>query len=407
MAKHQIKSRRAIHKLSARSLKRTQPGRYGDGGGLWLHLGGKGSGSWEFRWTDHGKGKWMGLGSIHTVSLAKARDLARACREQVAKGGNPLHARKAAKASETTFKHEADALIARLRPKWRSAEHAQQWENTLNTYCAPLLNMAVARITTADVERVLLPIWQTKHETANRVRGRIEAVLDFAKAHGLREGENPARWRGHLKHLLGDHIRLTRGHHNAMPFEQLPAFMALLREIDTVTARALEFLILTAARSGEVLYAKWSEINLTGRIWTVPKTRIKAGREHRVPLSPRAMAILQEVAALRDDGDFIFPGRPGDPLSYMAFHSLLRRAKITGITPHGFRSGFRDWCGECTPYPREIAEAALAHKVGDETERAYRRGDALDKRRRLMDAWCSYCSGPRADHGATVIPLRG
>jgi len=250
---------------------------------------------------------------------------------------------------------------------------------------------------------VLAPIWQTKQETASRVRGRIERVLDAAKAKGLRSGENPARWRGHLDHLLSKRRKLARGHHPAMPYPDVPAFMAALGERDAVAALALRFTILTAARSGEVLGARWSEIDRTTKTWVVPAERMKAGREHRVPLTDRACEILDALQAVRS-GDYVFPGQPqGRPLSSMAMEMLLRRMKVESATVHGFRSSFRDWAGEATAFPREIAESALAHTVGDATERAYRRGDALEKRRLLMDAWARFVGAEQGE----VIVLRG
>jgi integrase len=254
--------------------------------------------------------------------------------------------------------------------------------------------MPVNMIETEEVLRVLKPVWEKIPETASRLRGRIERVLDAARAKGLRSGENPARWRGHLDMLLSPRQKLTRGHHAAMPYAELPAFIARIRDRDGVAARALEFVILTAARSGEVLGLRWSEIDLQNRIWTVPATRIKAGREHRVPLSPSAITILEAMRVGRVS-DHVFPGyRPERPLGDMALHMVLKRMEIP-YTVHGFRSTFRDWCGEATNFPREVAEAALAHVVGDQTERAYRRGDALEKRRKLMDSWAGFCE-PKA-----------
>jgi integrase len=265
------------------------------------------------------------------------------------------------------------------------------------------------------VLRIIEPIWLTKNETASRVRGRIEKVLDFAKARGLRSGDNPAAWKGNLDALLARRTKLKRGHHKAMPFDSVPSFMAALRERPAISARALEFLVLTAARSGETFGATWQEVDLKERVWSVPGERMKAGKDHRVPLSPRATAILDDMKALAPEaqpGDLIFPGpKVGKPLSDMATSALLKRMKVDATT-HGFRSSFRDWCGESTAFPREVAEAALAHRVGNEVERAYRRGDALAKRRKLMEAWSAYCEAPRkqalngGDSGsATVIGI--
>ena len=255
---------------------------------------------------------------------------------------------------------------------------------------------------TRDVLKVLSPIWLTKSETASRLRGRIERVLDFAKVRGWRTGDNPALWRGHLKSILPARQRLARGHHAAMPYRDVPAFLQALQGKEALAARALEYLILTAARSGEVLGATWEEIDFDAAVWTVPAARMKAGREHRVPLSARAVAILKALHEVRIS-DFIFPGQAkGRPLSGMAFEMLMRRMKADAFTPHGFRSAFRDWAGDATSFPREVAEQALAHRVGDATERAYRRADALEKRRRLMVAWADYCGTVR---GGNVIPL--
>jgi integrase len=273
---------------------------------------------------------------------------------------------------------------------------------TLETYATPVWSMPIDEVDTAAVLSVLQPIWQAKPETASRLRGRIEAVLDFAKAHGQREGENPARWRGHLDKLLPKRQKLTRGHHAAMPYRDVPAFLVSLRQREAIAAMALEFLILTAARSGEVLGARWPEIDFEAKVWTVPAARMKGGREHRVPLSGRALAILERLAEVRTN-DWVFPGqRAGAGHSGMALEMILRRMKVEGATVHGFRSAFRDWCGEETSFPREVAEAALAHVAGDATERAYRRGDALEKRRKLMGAWAQYL---QSGAGSNVVRL--
>jgi integrase len=274
---------------------------------------------------------------------------------------------------------------------------------TLTTYAAPLRSMRLDDIATADVLAVLQPLWQTKAETASRLRGRIERVLDAARARGLRSGENPARWRGHLDALLPPRHRLTRGHYAAMPYDEVPSFIGRLRASESVSGLALEFLILTASRTGEVLGARWDEIDVDAELWTVPAARMKAGREHRVPLSARALAILQTVEKVRT-GEHVFPGqRRGRPLSVMALAMVLRRLKLENVTVHGFRSAFRDWCGEATAFPRDVAEAALAHTVGDMTERAYRRGDALEKRRKLMAAWAAFIE-PKTT--SNVVTLR-
>jgi integrase len=309
-------------------------------------------------------------------------------------GGDPIEVRREQKAMAPvrqvpTFGEFADRYIKAHRSSWRNEKHIGQWQTTLATYAAPIRDKAVDEVTREDVLAVLKPIWTTKNETASRLRGRIEAVLDAAKAEGLRQGENPAAWKGNLKHSLPKRQKLQRGHHPAMAYEKVPAFVQALRARDATAARALEFLILTAARSGEVLGTHWGEVDLERGIWTVPAARMKAGREHRVPLSDRAKAVLEEMETVRA-GDLVFPGRGGRSMSNMAMEMLLRRMKADEVTVHGFRSSFRDWAAEETPFPREIAEAALAHVVGDSTERAYRRGDALERRRELMQAWAHF-----------------
>ncbi|WP_407123201.1 tyrosine-type recombinase/integrase [Bradyrhizobium sp. STM 3561] len=286
---------------------------------------------------------------------------------------------------------------------FRNEKHKAQWKSTLETYAASLRAKPVDTISTDDVLAALKPIWTTKAETASRVRGRIEKVLDAAKAKGFREGENPARWRGHLDHLLPKPSKLARGHHPAMAYEQLPAFIADLRLREATAALALEFCILTAARSGEVLGMLWSEIDFDKKTWTVPAKRMKAGRQHRVPLSSRAVAILRQLEKLKTS-DFVFAGQKRNrPLSNMAMDMMLRRTKVGDVTVHGFRSSFRDWAGNVSSFPREIVETALAHVIGDKAEQAYRRSDALDKRRKLMEAWAAYCEPKTA---ANAVPIR-
>ncbi|MPR11505.1 tyrosine-type recombinase/integrase [Microvirga tunisiensis] len=391
---------RPLHALSARTVATlTKPGRHSDGGGLYLNITASGARSWVFMWKRAGKRREMGLGSLRDVPLAKARCRAAIAREMLVEGIDPLAARDRPKAM--TFGEAADALIESMSGSWRNAKHRAQWTMTLTVYCEPLRPKPVAEVGTEDVLKILQPLWATKPETASRLRGRIERVLDFARARGQRAGENPARWRGHLDALLPKRTKLTRGHHKAMPFDDVPAFMALLREREAVAALALEFAILTAARSGEVLGARWDEVNLDTGVWTVPAERMKASRAHRVPLSERAVEILRQMEQAQFS-EFVFPGlKRNQPLSGMALEMVLRRMKVD-VTVHGFRSAFRDWAGERTHFPREIAEAALAHLVGDAVERAYRRGDALEKRRELMEAWASFCE-PKA--GGTVVPI--
>jgi integrase len=307
-----------------------------------------------------------------------------------------------------TFGELADAVVKSLGTGWKNEKHKAQWSATLTTDAAKLRPLRVDKIETADVLETLKPIWTEKPETASRLRGRIERVLEAAKAQGFRKGENPARWKGHLDHVLPKRLKLTRGHHAALPFADVPAFVGELRQRTGAAALALEFAILTAARSGEVRGATWSEIDLKAKVWTVAAKRMKAGREHRVPLSPRAVVILESLKALSDGkgGSLIFPGPKADAgLSDAAFSALLKRMgkKPGALTPHGFRSSFRDWAGEVSTFPRDVAEMALAHAVGDMTEQAYRRGDALEKRRLLMDAWARFCEPGRAD--AKVVKL--
>jgi integrase len=395
--REQLRMAGKLHKLSARTVTAlTRPGRHSDGGGLYLFISRDSKAlrrRWVFRFTQDRKTREMGLGPANGVSLAEARKLAAAARNEAANGRDPIEARDAerrASQSRKTFGECAVALIAAKQSEWRNVKHRRQWRVTLETYCVPIWAMPVDEVDTEAVLAVLRPLWQTRTETASRLRGRIEAVLDAAKAQGLRQGENPARWRGHLDKLLPKRGKLSRGHHAAMPYPQVPAFLAALREREAIAGLALEFAILTAARSGEVLGARWAEFDLESKVWVVPAGRMKAGREHRVPLSSRALAILETLAAAKT-GDFVFFGqRPGKPVSPASLTMLLRRMKAEGTT-HGFRSAFRDWAGDQTIFAREVCEAALAHVAGDETERAYRRGDALEKRRALMEAWAAYC----------------
>jgi integrase len=399
---------RQVNRLSARAVTTvSKPGRHADGNGLYLAVDPSGAKRWLFLFRWGGKLKEMGLGGLSTVCLSDAREKAAEARRLVKTGRNPIEARRAASAARetgTTFGAFADKLVVDLSHGFRNEKHKGQWTTTLTTHAAALRDKPLDEVGTEDVLGVLTPLWQTRHETACRLRGRIERVLDAAKAKGLRTGDNPARWRGHLDKLLSKRRKLSRGHLPAMAYPEVPKFLAELREREAVAAMALEFTILNASRSGEVLGARWDEIDRNTKLWTVPPRRMKGGREHRVPLSPRALEILDGVEAIRT-GDYVFPGqRRGTPLSASTMHQVLRRVTAEPVTVHGFRSSFRDWAGECTSFPREIAEAALAHIVGDETERAYRRGDALEKRRKLMEAWASFVTVP--DASGTVVPLR-
>jgi integrase len=335
----------------------------------------------------------MGLGPFGTgtgqVSLAAARDKADEVRDILGRGGDPFTELSSRRATSRTFGAFADEWIGGMEEGWRNEKHRAQWKSTLGaTYCATLRKRPIGEVTTDDIIKVLRPIWRTKAETARRIRGRIERVLDAAKAAGERAGDNPARWRGHLSELLSKPEKLQRGHHKALAHKEVPAFMKRLRAMSGISPLSVEFTVLTAARSGETRGATWPEIQ--DDIWVIPPERMKGGREHRVPLVPRAQAILKQMKELRTSA-FIFPGfRDDRPLSDMSLSAVLRRLKVDA-TVHGFRSSFRDWAGDATDFPRELAEAALAHLVGDETERAYRRGDALKRRRELMDEWATYC----------------
>jgi integrase len=303
-----------------------------------------------------------------------------------------------------TFGECADELLTSKENTFRNAKHAAQWKMTLTEYAQPLRKIPVGDVTTDDVVRVLRPLWADKQETASRLRGRIEKVLDYAKAVGLRSGENPARWKGHLDHILPARQRLARGHHAAMAYADVPAFMQDLVSVDGFGARALELCILTATRSGEVLNAQWPEFDLAKALWAIPADRMKMGKEHVVPLSARALTVLQDLKAKRLS-DYVFPGTaPKRPLSNMAMTAVMRRMKKGEFTVHGFRSSFRDWAGDATNFPRDVAEMALAHKVGDEVEQAYRRGSALAKRKKLMDAWSAYVSTVKG--GDNVVAIR-
>jgi integrase len=406
-------------KLTARKVETAKPGQHGDGDGLYLIVSPSGARKWVFRFTFGGKVRNMGL---KATGLADAREKALQARQLAKSGKNPIDERREAEKAEAgkpTFGAMAEALIAAKETEWRNEKHKAQWTMTLMgggkrrikgkveavDYCAPIRAKPVDEMDTEAVLAVLQPIWLEKPETASRLRGRIEAVLDAARARGHipRNEANPARWRGHLDKLLPKASKLKRGHHAAMSYDDVPAFMADLREREAVAALALELAILTACRTKEVLAAEWSEIDLEKKIWTVPAPRMKAGRPHRVPLSSRALAIIEKLAEAKT-GKFVFPGqRPNRPLSGMAMTMVLRRMKIEGATVHGFRSAFRDWAGNETHFAREVAEAALAHVIGDKAEQAYRRSDALEKRRELMDAWARYCE-PKP--GAKVISIK-
>jgi integrase len=419
---------RALHRLSAMFVQKAKPGVHADGGGLYLQAtkaaNGTISKSWIFRFatgrvvtskagqTRHEE-RQMGLGSVDAVSLAQAREKAAECRSLRAQSIDPIEARDAARNAAAaaavkamTFDQCAETYMATHRAGWRNPKHAEQWRSTLATYVSPAFGkLAAQAIDIGLIMKVLEPIWTTKPETASRVRGRIETILDWAKVRGYRTGENPARWRGHLDHLLPARSKVRKvKHHAALPYAELPPFMTALRTHPGTAARAFEFAILTAARTSEVIGARWSEIDLSGKVWTVPADRMKAGREHRVPLSARALEILKRMAEVREN-DHVFAGDRRAALSNMAFLMLLRRMDRDDLTGHGFRSTFRTWAAECSNFPREVVEAALAHVVGDATEQAYQRGDLFEKRRRLMAAWAEF--GSRAPAAHKVVALRG
>src|SRR5258705_489951 len=389
-------------KLTARKVETAKPGKYSDGGNLYLIVSETGSRKWVLRFTWRGRPKEMGLGSAASIPIADAGEKAASARRKIALGLNPIDERKR-RGDVPTFGDVADHVREALSAGFRNEKHKAQWKSTLETYAAPLRGKPVDLIATDDVLAVLKPIWTTKAETASRVRGRIERILDAAKAKGFREGENPARWRGHLDHLLPRPSKLARGHHAAMPYEAVAAFTAKLRKREASSALALELCILTAARTGEILGMRWPEIDLDKKIWTVPANRMKAGREHRIPLSQRAVAILRTLEKMKA-GEFVFPGQARNkPLSLKAMELVLRRMEVQGATVHGFRSSFRDRAGNVSNFPREITETALAHVIGDKAEQAYRRSDALEKRRKLMDAWAAYCE-PKTS--ANVVQMR-
>ena len=405
-------------KLAPVALKTLGDGWHSDGGNLYLFVRGD-SRAWVFRFVaPDGKRRNMGLGSHYSVTLAEARKQATLLREQVkhpTAPNDPLAARqesrlalKLAKRKHMTFKACAEAYIEAHRAEWKSPKHAQQWSNTLATYAYPVFgDLPVAAVDDALVLKVLMPIWEAKTETATRLRGRIESVLDWATFSKFRQGENPARWKGHLDNSLAKPNKVAKvKHHAALPYPEIGSFMADLRQRVGLGAKALEFAILTAARSGEVRGATWVEIDLANRLWTIPADRMKMEREHRVPLSEAALTLLQALSRI-DDGVLVFPSsKPGTPMSDMTLTAVLRRMERGDLTAHGFRSTFRDWAAEATNYPSDMAEMALAHSIGDKVEAAYRRGDMLQKRFRMMNDWATYC-GTILPKSAVVVPMRG
>jgi integrase len=396
----------ASRKLSETAIKRLdKPGIYSDGDGLFLRVRDGGSKQFIFIYRRGKARSELGLGGYGQgtapVSLALAREKAAAIRDKLARGFDPTADRKPARV--VTFKNCMDELLAAKASEWKNEKHRAQWEMTLREYAKPLHDLPVAEIALGDVKNCLAPHWQARPETADRLRSRIQAVIDYAIAHGWRTAGNPARWKGLLDKVMPARRKLERGHHAALAYASVPAMMAGLRESSGVSARCVEFLTLTAARAGEARGATFDEIDAKARTWTVPAGRMKAGRAHVVPLCDRALAIV-EAMRQRATGDLIFGGGvDGRPVSDTAMTKALRLASPDkSATLHGMRSAFRDWAGDCTAFPREVAEAALAHAVGDAVERAYRRGDALAKRRALTDAWAGFCAG---DKGGNVVAI--
>ncbi len=402
---------RVSNRLSTLMLKKQlKPGLYADGNGLYLQVSRQETKAWVLRFMRAGVPRKMGLGPVSIlandgkVSLAQARQRAAEARSLLIDGIDPIEARKFRRiqaaleaAKTTTFRKCAEQYIEDNKAAWRNEKHAAQWTSTLAACVYPELGgLPVGGIDTELVLKVLRPIWREKPETASRVRGRIETILDWAKAHGYRDGENPARWRGHLENVLPAKSKIAAvAHHKAMPYGDVPAFVTLLRAKQEISSRALEFTVLTAARTGESIGARSSEFDLDAKTWTVPAERMKAGREHRVPLSDRAAEIVEPL--IKTGREFVFEGaKPGRPLSNMAMLEMLRGMRGDGLTVHGFRSSFFDWGHDLTGHPKELLDIALAHTVADKVEAAYRRSDMFEKRRRLMADWASYCRGESA-----------
>ncbi|MFZ5575932.1 MAG: tyrosine-type recombinase/integrase [Pseudomonadota bacterium] len=402
-----------LNKLSATGIKnKSERGYYADGGGLYFRISAFDTRSWAFRFTMLGKSREMGLGAYPDVTLMEARERAADARRLLRDGVDPIEARKATRSATAaavsralTFAQCADAYIAKESPAWKNSKHEAQWRSTLEAYAYPVIGkMLVRDVTEEHILKILEPIWLVKTETASRVRGRIESVLDYATAKKYRSGDNPARWRGFLdKHLPKPKKVAKVKHHPALPYAELGAFMPELKAQEGMGARALEFAILTAARSGEVRGATWGEIDLDAATWTIPASRMKAEKEHRVALSAAAIKLLKALPRI-DGSDLLFPSSKNTPLSDMTLTAVLRRMGRSDITAHGFRSTFRDWAGETTAYPREVIEHALAHQLKDKAEAAYARGTLFEKRRKLMEAWGKYATTKRTP--ASVTPIR-
>jgi integrase len=410
-----LRERDKLTAISVRREKR-EPGLYPDGAGLYLQVTESGTQSWILKFTLKGRARQMGLGPTALVSLADARLKRDDARRLLLDGIDPIEARRSDRQAKQldevktiTFKEAATSYISAHETAWRNARHARQWPETLAAYVYPVIGaLPVRAVDTTLVLKILEPIWTAKPETASRVRGRIELVLNWARSRGYRSGENPAQWRGHLDNLLPARGKVRRvKHHPALPYSEIGAFMAALRSQETGTAHALEFLILTAARSGEALGARWEEIDLAAKLWIVPAERMKGEREHRVPLSDAAVAVLNRMLPSSRQGLVFHDAVSGRRIVSKAPFDLLRRMGRGDLTAHGFRSTFRDWCAERTNFPNEVAEMALAHAVGDKVEAAYRRSDLFDKRRQLMAAWADYCGHPPVTDTGNVIAMRG
>jgi integrase len=399
--------------LTARQvMNQRAPGKHRVSRNLYQQVTDAGAKSWLFRYMRNNLAHWHGLGSCDLVSLAEARDKAIACRKLLLAGIDPIEHERAQKvqallaaASTMTFRECGEAYIRAHEASWRNDKHRQQWRNTLDTYVFPVLGALPVQAVDVGLVMKVLEIWHEKPETASRVRGRIEAVLDWATVRGYRQGENPARWRGHLDQLLPKKTKVRKvRHHPAMPYLEVPGFMARLRAQDSISARALEFTILAAVRTNETIHATWDEIDPAAKTWTIPGRRMKSERPHRVPLTDRMLEILASLAREQSNPHLFIGARNGKGLSDMAMLELLRGMDGNGYTVHGFRSSFRDWCAEMTNYPRELAEAALAHVLKDKTEASYQRGDLFEKRRKLMRTWAGYCASlPRTAGDVVAI----
>lgn len=413
IATSERKRRKRNPPLSVKAIEKLRgPCRRHDAHGLYLTMSETGAANWSFRYVWSGRERWYGIGPLHVFNLKEARERARLARQQVKDGIDPIAARRAERADAATkvkpsitFREAAIQFNALNEKKWKNRKSRIQFLNTMTTYVFPILgHLSVDQIDTGLVLRCIEPLWTEKAETMSRVRARIERVLDWATVRGYRSGDNPARWRGHLSEALPSRDEVAKvEHHPALPYGDMPGFWADLAKREGIAAKALQYTILTAARSGETLGAQWPEISFETKTWTVPASRMKAGREHKVPLSDAALAVLKSLH-VEAGNSFIFPGSRKGGLSNMSMSAVVKRMNVTGITIHGFRSTFRDWAAETTSFPNHVVEMALAHTIGDAVERAYRRGDLYAKRKALMDAWAKYCATPVKS--GVVVPMR-